>query len=164
MIFVILGTQKFQMNRLLIMIDGLVADGKINSPVIAQTGQSDYEPRSFEYHNFMDKEMFDRHISESELVITHAGASSIITALKYRKPVVVCPRLAKYGEHVDDHQREIARAFAKKGYVVCCDDGDDLEEKIILCKGSEFPEYVSRTNEISRLINDYLANIDRSGG
>ena len=63
MIFTILGTQKFQMNRLLIMIDGLVAAGKINAPVVAQTGQSDYEPRSFEYHRFMDKDIFDRHIS-----------------------------------------------------------------------------------------------------
>lgn len=30
------------------------------------------------------------------------------------KPVIVVPRLEKYHEHVDDHQQQIAEAFAGK--------------------------------------------------
>jgi len=43
--------------------------------------------------------------------------------------------------------------------VLCFDEGDDLEEKMTLYKGKKYPEYESRTNEIARLINDYLAGI-----
>ena len=156
MIFVILGTQKFQMNRLLAQIDRLVASGTIGGPVLAQIGHSDYEPKNYPFRRFLDKAEFDRLISEAGVIVTHGGVSTIISALKCRKRIVVCPRLARYGEHVDDHQREVARAFAKKGYLLCCDEGDDLAEAIASCEAREFPEYVSQTNEITRIINEFL--------
>jgi len=161
MIFVILGTQKFQMNRLIKYIDSLVAAGRIDTPVIAQIGQSDYEPVNYQFHRFLDKAEFDKLVTEAELIVTHGGVNSIITALRCGKPVIVCPRLEKYGEHVDDHQREIARSFAKKGFVLCCDDDDDLEEQISLCKVTEFREYVSTNSDITSIINDYLAGLER---
>ena len=159
MIFVILGTQKFQMNRLIRHIDGLVTAGRVNTPVIAQIGQSDYEPVNYQFHRFLDKAEFDKLITESELIITHGGVNSIITALKCGKPVIVFPRLEKYGEHVDDHQREIARSFAKKGFVLCCDEADSLEEQISLCKITEFRKYISKNSDITQIINDYLAGL-----
>ena len=156
MIFVILGTQKFQMNRLLAQIDRLASDGAIGAPVMAQIGHSDYEPKNYPFHRFLDKAEFDRLISEAGVIVTHGGVSTIVTALNYRKRIIVCPRLARYGEHVDDHQREIARAFAKKGVLLCCEEGDDLAEMIASCEDKEFPEYVSQTNEITRIINEFL--------
>jgi len=156
-IFLVLGTQKFQMNRLIRLVDGLVADGKLTMPVAAQIGWSEYEPKNFQYHRFLDKDEFDKLISDASIVITHGGVSSIITAIKLRKPVIVFPRLEKYAEHVDDHQREIARAFAQKGFVLCCDESDDLIEKIKLCEGSEFQEYISQKDRITQLINDFLS-------
>jgi len=159
MIFVILGTQKFQMNRLIRHIDGLVAAGRIDTPVFAQIGQSDYEPSNYQFRRFLNKAEFDKLISEAELIITHGGVNSIITALKCGKPVIVCPRLEKYGEHVDDHQREIARSFEKKGFVLCCDDIDDLEKQVGLCKVTEFREYISKTSDITQIINDYFAEL-----
>jgi len=160
MIFVILGTQKFQMNRLLRHIDDLLSAGAITAPVVAQIGHSDYEPVNFEFHRFLNKEEFDKNIAQADLIITHGGVSSVITALKLRKPVVVYPRLGKYGEHVDDHQCEIARAFAKKGYVLCCDEGDDLVKKLDFCKDMEFTEYVSQIENITRIVNDFLSDIN----
>ena len=156
MIFVILGTQKFQMNRLLIQVDSLVSSGEIRGPVLAQIGHSDYEPKSFPFRRFLDKAEFDRLVSEAGVIVTHGGVSTIVSALKCRKRIVVCPRLARYGEHVDDHQREIARAFARKGYLLCCEEGDDLAEMIASCEGKGFQEYVSQTNEITRIINGFL--------
>ena len=146
------------MNRLLKLIDSLIDCGKLTVPVIAQIGQSGYEPKNFPYHRFLDKDEFDRHISEANIIVTHGGVSSVITAIKHRKPVIVCPRLEKYGEHVDNHQREIARSFAKKDFVLCCDEDDDLLEKIALCADKVFREYVSRTDNIAQIINDYLTH------
>ena len=45
MIFVTLGTQNFSFNRLLEMVDRLVAEGVIQEPVMIQTGYSTYEPK-----------------------------------------------------------------------------------------------------------------------
>ena len=49
MIFVTLGSQKFQFNRLLIEIDKLVDEGKITEEVFAQIGYSDYKPKNYKY-------------------------------------------------------------------------------------------------------------------
>ena len=44
MIFVVLGTQKFQCNRLLKTVDELVGNGTIKEEVFAQKGYIDYKP------------------------------------------------------------------------------------------------------------------------
>ena len=101
MIFVVLGTQKFQLNRLLKLMDEYVEIGKIKEEVIAQRGNSDYVPKNFRSFDFLDKNTFDSYIKKADIVVTHSGVGSIITSLKSRKPVIVFPRLRKYGEHVD---------------------------------------------------------------
>ena len=47
MIFITLGSQKFQFNRLLIEVDKLIVDGKITEEVFAQIGYSDYKPQNY---------------------------------------------------------------------------------------------------------------------
>jgi len=159
LIFVIAGTQKFQFNRLIKFLDELVGEGKLEMSVVAQIGHSDYEPRNYKFHRFLEKPEFVKHISDADLVITQGGVNSIMTVLSYNKPIIIYPRLAKYGEHVDDHQREFAKALEKNEYALCCDDGDDLEELIDKCISTLFREYVSCTGNITKIISDYLDSI-----
>jgi len=147
------------MNRLVKLIDDLAGSGRLDMPVVAQIGSSDYEPRNIEFYSFLDKKEFDRFISDAQIIITQGGVGSIMTALKCKKPVIVVPRLKKYGEHVDDHQRELALAFAKKDFVLVCDDRDNLEVLIKQCEDKVFSEYISRTNEITQIINSYLNSV-----
>ena len=49
MIFVTVGSQKFQFNRLLKKIDELIDAGIIKDKVFAQTGASDYIPKNYQY-------------------------------------------------------------------------------------------------------------------
>ena len=58
MIFITLGSQKFQFNRLLKAVDELVAAGKIKDEVFAQIGYSDYKPTYYTSANFLDRESF----------------------------------------------------------------------------------------------------------
>ena len=52
-IFITLGSQKFQFNRLLIAVDKLCEKKVISGEdVFAQTGYSDYVPRNYSYNNF----------------------------------------------------------------------------------------------------------------
>ena len=158
MIFVILGTQKFQLNRLLKTLDQYVEKGIIKDKIIAQIGYSDYLPKRYEYVEFLNKEEFDSMIQKADVVISHSGVGSIISALNAKKPVIVYPRLAKYREHIDDHQMEIAYAFSKKNYVLCCNEDDDLLELLNKCRTYSFASYVSQREKIVGIISEFLKN------
>jgi UDP-N-acetylglucosamine transferase subunit ALG13 len=69
---------------------------------------------------------FSRCITEADLVILHGGAGSVIHAIHAGKIPVVMPRLAKYGEHVDDHQVEFARALAREGKIILAEEPHKL--------------------------------------
>lgn len=157
MIFVTLGTQKFQLNRLLKKIDEYIENGIITEEVFAQVGNSDYIPKHYEYSKFLDKAEFDKIINKSDIIITHSGVGTIITAINLDKPVIVYPRLAKYKEHVDDHQTEIAEAFSKKRYVLVCNEDDELYKSINDARTFKFEKYVSQREKIVGIINDFLA-------
>jgi UDP-N-acetylglucosamine transferase subunit ALG13 len=126
MIFVAVGSQKFQFNRLLKAIDELIESKTINDEVYAQTGYCDYKPKFYSFNKFIDKDEFSRIIEESKLVVSHAGAGIIISAVRNDKPIIVVPRLSKFNEHVDDHQREIADEFEKAGIIMVVREISDM--------------------------------------
>ena len=159
MVFIALGTQNFQLNRLLQEVDLLIKKGQLKDAVFAQIGHSDYRPIHYQYERFLEKKEFDRCIRECDVLISHGGVGTIITAINSGKPVVLYPRLKKFGEHVDDHQLEISQAFSKKEYVLYCSDGDDLLEKIEASKHYQFEKYVSSTGNILNLIDTFLEQI-----
>ena len=159
MIFIALGTQKFQFNRLLEMVDDLIARGLISEPVFAQVGNSNYRPMNFDYVSFLDKICFEKKIKECDILITHGGVATIIAGLQNEKKVIVVPRIAKYGEHVDDHQLQIAESFSKQNYVLMCSEEDHLEDLLNEVKNHEFAKYVSQRKQMVKVIEDYLKNI-----
>ncbi|RLG69390.1 MAG: hypothetical protein DRO07_02400, partial [Candidatus Iainarchaeum archaeon] len=84
-IFIALGTHPQQFNRLLKALDRLVAGKKIKGKLFAQIGNSSYEPKNFPFKKFLKPEEYEREMKRADIVISHAGAGSIITALKYEK-------------------------------------------------------------------------------
>ena len=159
MIFVTLGSQKFQFNRLLIEIDRLVEEGKITEEVFAQTGYSDYEPKNYEYKNFLDREEFSGIMGECDKVITHGGTGAIIGAVKKEKKVIAVPRLAKFNEHVDDHQLQITKQFSEMRFVKSINKIDELEECLVEIENLKFNSYVSNTKNILGAIENFIDKI-----
>lgn len=156
MIFVAVGTQKFQLNRLLKKVDDLIERGVITEEVFAQIGQSDYKPKHYKYDEFLGKEDFEKAISECSILVTHSGVGTIISGLSKEKPIVVFPRLARYGEHVDDHQLQIAQTFHDLNYVIICNDYDDLGIIIKKSKEQKFEKYQSSRNRMVSCIREFL--------
>jgi len=113
MIFVTVGMHPQGFERLVRAADELA--GQISEPVVVQKGATIYEPVTAEYFDFTDEEEMARWISEARLVVSHGGAGSILSVLRAQKPLVVTPRLSRYGEHIDDHQGELAGALAADG-------------------------------------------------
>ncbi len=69
-------------------------------------------------------------MEEAEVIVTHSGVNSIISSMEMGKPLVICPRLHEYGEHVDNHQMEIATLMHDKYDVLVCTDMKDLPNLI----------------------------------
>jgi UDP-N-acetylglucosamine transferase subunit ALG13 len=71
---------------------------------------------------FLEYEELTRLVARADTVVSHAGAGTILTALRLGKVPVVIPRLRRHGEHVDDHQLQITRELSSKEFVVECLD------------------------------------------
>ena len=156
MIFVILGTQKFQFNRLLKKIDELIEKKVIKEDVFAQIGNSTYNPKNFQYKKFLTREEFKEKIEISNLIITHGGTGAIITSLKEEKKVIAIPRLVRYGEHVDDHQIQIVEEFSNSEMIEVCINIEELEDKISKIKDKKFEKYISNTNVLISDIEEFI--------
>jgi len=156
MIFVVSGTQKFQFDRLFKAIDILVEEGKITEEIFAQIGSSNYIPKYFKYEKFLSMQIFDSYIDKADLIIAHSGGGITITALKKGKKIISIPRLAKLGEHVDDHQLEIANAFSRRDLLEVCCEVENLEAAIENAKTKTFVKYESDLPKVSDTIEEFL--------
>lgn len=159
MIFVTLGSQKFQFDRLLQKLDDMVENNIITEKIIAQIGASTYLPQHYEYVRFMDREQFAETMDQCDIVITHGGTGVIISAVKKGKKVIAIPRLAKYKEHVDDHQLQLLHQFDDLELICACYEVDDLEDKYSGIRDMKFKSYVSNTHTIIASIEEYLETI-----
>ena len=129
MIFVTLGTQKFQFDRVLKEIDKLIDEGKINAKdVKVQCVYTEYNPKNFEIFKLKPQEEIDKITDEADIIITHSGTGSIINSLRKQKKIIIIPRMQKYGEHVDNHQLELAKVFNEKYGIPVLTDMNDLYE------------------------------------
>ncbi len=156
MIFVTLGSQKFQFSRLLKAVDKLVKDRIITDEVFAQTGCSDYEPENYKFKQFMDRDEFAAIMEKADIIITHGGTGTIIGAVKKGKKVIAVPRLAKFGEHVDDHQLQLVEHFADMNLICTCYDCDKLGDAIEYARRTTFEKYVSNTAAIIKSIEEFI--------
>ena len=158
MIFVIVGSQKFPFDRLIREMDRLKEAGVIQDEVVAQIGTSAYEPKHLKWTRFMDKSDFDAAIASCDLLVTHAGEGSIMTGLLKGKKVIAVPRYARFGEHVSDHQLEIARALAKQRCIVNVEDIGQLENAILTIGRAGLVPYQSGNDSVIRLLRDFIGD------
>lgn len=156
MIFVTLGSQKFQFNRLLKKIDELVENGIIKEKVFAQTGYSDYVPKNYEFKNYLDRKEFAAMEAQADVVITHGGTGAIIGAVKKGKKVIAVPRLVQYGEHVDDHQIQIIEQFADLQFIIPCRHVNEMTKCIQALDSFKMKSYSSNTYKILESIEKFL--------
>lgn len=156
MIFVTVGSQKFQFNRLLKEIDRLVGEKKITEEVFAQTGYSDYEPKNYKYKNFLDRDEFSNIMSRCDKVITHGGTGAIIGAVKQGKKVIAVPRLKEFGEHVDNHQLQIIEQFKEMRFIKGINEISNIYPLINDMEHFYMKNYTSNTSVIIESINQFI--------
>lgn len=59
-------------------------------------------------------------VRAADVVVAHAGTGAALTALEAGRCPVLVPRLACHGEHVDDHQEQVAVDLHRRGLAIAC--------------------------------------------
>lgn len=146
LIFVTLGTQDKPFTRLLKAIEDEIIKGNIDEEVIVQAGYTKYFSDKMKIFDLISQEDFVSYMNRADLIITHGGVGSIITALKMNKKIIAVPRLAKYGEHINDHQLQIVKCFEKKKFLIPLYDTNDFEKLLKVIKDFK-PAFFESNNE-----------------
>jgi UDP-N-acetylglucosamine transferase subunit ALG13 len=124
LIVLLLGTHEQPFERAIDAVVPLTA----TDDVVVQHGHTSPRPdlQRVTWLEFVPYERIVELCRQATGVISHAGVGTIMTVLANGKTPVVVPRLARYGEHVDDHQLQIAREFDAHGMVVAAEEHDDI--------------------------------------
>lgn len=148
MIFVTLGSavKGIEFTRLISKMDEIA--GKMDEEVIMQIGTVPHEPQNAKYFRYASYQENLSYFQRASLVVGHGGTGTILNALKFQIPIVVVPRRYQYGEHVDDHQVEMAQKIEGNPSVHVVYEIEDLENVIKKIRagvgaasgGGSFPE------------------------
>lgn len=160
MIFVTVGSREYQFNRLLKKIDELIENNEIKDEVFAQIGQSTYIPVNYKYRKFLQESEFKMYQQKADLIISHGGTGALISALKLGKQVIAVPRLAKYGEHIDDHQLQVASILHNEGYLINVTDLNNLKSAIDYLRINPINKKYNKPSKVINIIQNFINQND----
>lgn len=159
MILVLLGTQNNNFNRLLEEIERLIDKKTITDEVIVQAGYTKYESNKMQIFDLIPREQLDKYQDDADIIITHGGVGSIVSSIEKGKKVIAVPRLHKYEEHVNDHQKEIIELFNKKGYIIGLTDVSEVEEAIKQINDFKPVKYQHNNEKMLKIISEFIDKI-----
>lgn len=159
MIFVTVGTQDKPFTRLISAVENAVIKGEITDEVIVQAGNTEYESQVLNVLNYVPFDKFNEYIAKADIIITHGGVGSILNALKLGKKIIAVPRLAKYGEHINDHQLQVIKKMTEDGYILSCEDENGIADKVREAEGFVVKEYTSNTENFIASFKEVLEDV-----
>ena len=133
--FVTLGTIKpYRFDSL---IDAVLGTGLAGPETVWQLGETNRLGLPGTVVEQTSAEEFRRYATESDIVITHAGVGTILNLLDWGVFPVVVPRRQERGEHVDNHQLQIATLLASLDIASVTDSGDLQREQVLSAMSRE---------------------------
>ncbi|MBW4497233.1 MAG: sugar transferase [Oscillatoria princeps RMCB-10] len=126
MILVTVGTEQYQFNALMDWVEVLIRYGIIdrNEEVVVQYGSSTKIPDGAKVYQCLPESVFQAVVEEARVIVAHCGEGTAMLLESLGKPFILVPRTRRFGEHVDDHQIEMAEALEKQGVPVAWSVGD----------------------------------------
>lgn len=150
MIFVTIGTQQQNFERLFRYIDKINVDEEI----IVQKGKNNYTFKNSNVicYDYLSYDEMKKILSNARVVITHGGGGTIFKALNLKKKIIVVPRLSKYKEHINDHQLEFSMYLKDKNYCFVVENEEEFIESLNKIDKYKFSKYVSNEKKFIRNI------------
>jgi UDP-N-acetylglucosamine transferase subunit ALG13 len=113
---VTVGTMPFPFRRL---VDRLAAILPDDVEVLAwQTGVTPLDGLAVDGRRMMPTRELVAALASADVVVSHAGVGSAVEALEAGLRPVLVPRLGRLGEHVDDHQEQVAAELSRRGLAI----------------------------------------------
>jgi len=151
MIFVSVGTHEAPFDRMLHMVYGL----DLQDELVVQHGPSVIRSEKAVEADYLSFDQVVRYIREARAVVMHAGVGSVMISLANGKRPIVMARRRKFGEHVDDHQVELARRMDASGLVTFVDDAEALATA--LAGDVQAPESMNGVPWLGSDLSEYLS-------
>lgn len=120
-VVVTLGTLRFPFPRLIQRLREILPE---TAEILWQTGSTDPRPFGVEGHAQLPNSVLRQEIKNADIVIAHAGVGAALEALEAGQCPVLVPRRIVHGEHIDDHQIQIAGELGRRGLAVSRSVGD----------------------------------------
>lgn len=128
MIFFAVGTQ-LPFDRLSTALDAWCEKTGRGHEVFGQVGKLGPEnvtPQHFEWQPRIDPDEYTARMEAADVIVSHAGMGTIITALNLGKPIVIMARRAHLGEQRNDHQFATLKRFRDRPGVFAVEDDAEM--------------------------------------
>ena len=156
MIFVTVGAQ-MPFDRLIQAVDRWAGLMQRND-VFAQIGTSDLQPEHLQWTARLDPIEFKAKMRDADLIISHAGMGSILTALELDRPILVLPRRGDLRETRNDHQIATAKWLSDQGTVTVAMDEHELSKRLNdidnLTASGQIPRWASES--LLSAVHDFI--------
>lgn len=155
MILVTVGMQ-LGFDRLIEAMDKLAQD--LDMEIVAQIGKGAYLPKNMEARVSIAPVEFEELIERSRLIVSHAGIGTVLTAQRFRKPILLFPRRFHHGEHRNNHQVATAQHLqGRQGLLVAMDE-TQLQLRIAegLALTSAEAEMSPTADQLHRAISEFI--------
>ena len=160
MIYVTLGTMFMPFTRLVEAVDAIAAE--TGEEVVLQYGMCPVDAPNCTCFDFKSHEETLALQREARVIVAHAGIGAAMDALKVGKPFILVPRMQQHGEHMNNHQVEIARAVEERGWGRMITDVEDLKEA---CASSPSPyeTYTPAREGLIRALKGWVDQVGQGG-
>ena len=128
MIFVTVGGNT-PFDRLIEAVDGWAAEHP-EVELTAQIGPGSYKPQHMPWVAFLDPSEFQETARRADLMVSHAGMGTILSATDVGVPLLVLPRKAALNETRNDHQMATVGHLKDRGLFHVADDESELGAKL----------------------------------
>lgn len=146
-------------DRLTALVANARAKGQIPERVVAQVGTGGARPTGLDTIETLPFAQVKQLLHDADLVVCHGGTGSLITALREGCRVIAVPRRFDRGEHYDDHQGEITRAFADRGLIAVADSEEEFAQALEMVRGRPPVAATTDPSALISFLNGYLAQM-----
>lgn len=143
-------------DRLVKSVAALKARGDIPEDILVQTGIGGFVPVGIHTVETLGFGEVQTLLKDADIVICHGGTGSIITALREGCRTIVMPRLPALGEHYDNHQADITRAFAARGLVFEANSEEELARALKAARAATPKSATTDPSELAAWLDTLL--------
>lgn len=126
--FISLGNSKQSFVRLIESIQSVIPD--LPKPILIQHGHTPCLSKQMDTKDFISMDTFVNCIQRAKIIILHAGAGSVLHAIREKKWPIIMPREGRLKEHVNNHQIDFAKALHELGKAIMVTNSIEMKEAI----------------------------------